>query len=268
MYPREVPEFVVSFPFMRRGDRNRGVRTMTVRRIGTRKDALRRFADACVAAALPGGAALFPILAQVDGYLFPHEAVFLFRLARSGPGDGAIVEIGSYRGRSTLCLAVGVKGHRATRIAAVDPHVYGTEDHLRENLAHFGVSTIVQPIVAPSVAAAGAWTGPVRAVFVDGHHEQASVEADVDAWLPFLAPGGFLVLHDSTDLSSFPGPALVARTRLRVGPLFDAVGTLGGMTWARRAGGAHPWAPRSHGARGLDAAIRLAKAWGRRRGGA
>ncbi len=265
MYSREVPEFVLSFPFMRRGDRNRGVCAMTVRRIGTLKDALRRLADACVAAALPGGASLFPILARVDGYLFPHEAAFLFELARSGPGDGAIVEIGSYRGRSTLCLAIGVKGHRATRIAAVDPHVYRTEDHLRENLAHFGVGTIVQPIVTSSVAAAGAWTGPVRVVFVDGHHEQASVEADVDAWLPFLTPGGFLVLHDSTDLSSFPGPALVAKARLRVGPLFDAVGTLGGMTWARRVGGTNPWTPRTHGARGLDAALRLAKTWRRRR---
>jgi hypothetical protein len=40
----------------------------------------------------------------------------------------------------------------------VDPHVYGTEAHLRENLAHFGMSEIVRPIVAPSVTAAGEWT--------------------------------------------------------------------------------------------------------------
>jgi predicted O-methyltransferase YrrM len=237
---------------------------MTVRRIGTRKDALRRLADACVAATLPGGAALFPILARVDGYLFPHEAVFLFWLARSGPGDGAIVEIGSYRGRSTLCLAAGVRAHRSTRIAAVDPHVYGTEEDLRENLAHFGMTTVVQPIVATSAAAARAWSGPVRVVFVDGQHERASVEADVDAWLPFLTPGGFLVLHDSTHLSAFTGPALVAQARLRVGSVFDAVGTLGAITWARRAGAAEPWAPRTYGAGSLDAAIRLIKRWGRR----
>jgi predicted O-methyltransferase YrrM len=239
---------------------------MTVRPIGSRKDALRRLADACVAAALPGGAVLFPILAQVDGYLFPHEAVFLYWLARSGSGEGAIVEIGSYRGRSTLCLGRGVKGHRATRIASVDPHVYGTEAHLRENLAHFGMSEIVRPIVAPSVTAAGEWTGPVRLVFVDGHHEQSSVEADVDAWLPFLTAGGFLVLHDSTDLSAFTGPAIVAKARLRVGPFFDAAGTLGAMTWARRAGALERWTPRIFGAAGLDAAIRVAKAWGRRTG--
>ena len=239
--------------------------SLSVRRIGTWRDTLRRFADASVAAALPGGAALFPILAQVDGYLFPHEAVFLYWLARSGPGDGAIVEIGSFRGRSTLCFAMGVKGRRPTEIAAVDPHVYGTEGDLRENLAHFGMGDIVRLVVAPSVTAARAWNGPMRVVFVDGHHERASVEADVEAWLPFLEPGGFLVLHDSTDLSSFPGPAEVVRARLRVGPDFDAVGTLGSITWARRAGAARPWAPRFRGARVLDATIRLAQAWGKQR---
>lgn len=230
-----------------------------VRRIGTWKDALRRLADAGVAAALPGGASLFPILAQVDGYLFPHEAVFLYWLVRSGPGEGAIVEIGSYRGRSTLCLATGVRGRRAARVVAVDPHVYKTENDLRDNLAHFGMTDVVEVVVAPSVTAAATWTGPVRVVFVDGHHEKASVEADVDAWLPFLQPGGFLVLHDSTDLSSFPGPAEVAGSRLRLGPIFDAVGSLGGMTWARRGGASQPWDPRTFGAKALDAGIRLAK---------
>lgn len=232
---------------------------MTVRRIGTWKDSVRRFTDASVAAGLPGGASLFPVLARVDGYLFPHEAVFLYWLARSGPGEGAIVEIGSFRGRSALCMAAGVHGRRATPIISVDPHVYKTEADLRENLEHFGMGEIVRLIVAPSVTAARTWTGPVRVVFVDGHHEKASVEADVDAWLPFLEPGGFLVLHDSTDLSSFAGPAEVANARIRVGPVFDAIGTLGGMTWARRTGAAKPWNPRTHGAGVLDSGIRIAK---------
>ena len=53
--------------------------------VGTRKDALRRRVDAVLAAAVPGGGPLFSILSQVDGYLYPHEAVFLRRLARDLP---------------------------------------------------------------------------------------------------------------------------------------------------------------------------------------
>jgi predicted O-methyltransferase YrrM len=232
---------------------------MTVRRIGRFKDRLRRLTDAVIAALFPGGYRLFPILSQVDGYLFPHEAVFLYRIARSGPGEGVIIEIGSFRGRSTLCMATGVRGRRPTQIVAVDPHVYGTEGELRENLAHFGMSDVVDVTVAPSVEAAARWSGPARLVFVDGHHSKESVEADVAAWLPFLAPGGFLVLHDSTDLSRFPGPAEVARERLHVGSLFDAVGTLGGCSWGRRAGGASAWLPPLAGAKGLDRVLRLIK---------
>jgi MMP 1-O-methyltransferase len=232
---------------------------MSIRRVGTWKDRLRRISDAAAASLLPGGWRLFPMLAQVDGYLFPHEAVFLRRLARRAPGVGAIVEIGSYRGRSTLCLAAGVHGERTTRIVSVDPHVYGSDRELNDNLRHFGFSDDVDVVVAPSLDAAGAWKGAVRAVFVDGNHEQVSVEADVSAWLPFLEPGGFLLLHDSTDLSRFQGPAVVARERLRVGSEFDLVGRLGGTTWARRSGASEPWDPRLRGAALFDAILRTAK---------
>jgi hypothetical protein len=232
---------------------------MSIRRVGTWKDSLRRLVDAVSASALPGGWRLFPILAQVDGYLFPHEAAFLYRLARSAPGAGVIVEIGSYRGRSTLCLASGARGRGETRIVSIDPHIYGSEQELRNNLRHFGLDRVVDVVAVASIAAASSWRGPVRAIFVDGNHEQASVEADVDAWLPFLERGGFLLLHDSTDLSRFLGPAVVARERLRVGPEFDLAGRLGATTWARRTGAAKPWDPRLGGASLVDAILRAVK---------
>jgi len=232
---------------------------MGVRRVGTWKDAARRLADAALAATLPGGWRLFSFLAQVDGYLFPQEAVFLYWLARLGPGTGSIVEIGSFRGRSTLCLAAGVRGLRETRILAVDPHVYRTEKELRENLLHFDMAGVVDLVALPSVEAAREWRGRARIVFVDGNHEKASVEADVNAWLPFLEPGGFLLLHDSTGLSSFPGPKEVAEAQLHAGPVFDAVGHLGAITWARRSGAREPWSPPSYGGAVLDRFIAYVK---------
>lgn len=239
---------------------------MTVRRIGTWKDSARRVADGFAASLLPGGWRLFPILAQVDGYLFPHEAVFLYRLAREAPGTGAIVEIGSYRGRSTLCLARGARERRDTRVVAVDPHVYGSEGELRDNLAHFGLAAGVDVVVAPSVDAARAWSGPVRALFVDGNHEQAAVEADLEAWFRFVVPGGFVLLHDSTDLSRFAGPAAVAQARLRTGSEFDLAGRLGATSWARRSGASAPWDPSLAGARLFDDGLRRIKRLRRRAG--
>lgn len=231
---------------------------MTVRRIGTWKDVLRRHADALGALSLPGGLRLYRTLAAVDGYLYPHEAVFLYWLARSGPGSGAIVEIGSFRGRSTLCFWHGARRRAETAIFAVDPHVYRTEQDLRENLAHFGAAERVTVVVAPSVETAQGWRDPVRALFLDGNHEEPSVDADLRAWLPHVAPGGFVLFHDSTDLSGFPGPIAVARKHLRVASEFDAVGRVGSITWARRSGGSS-WLPPQHGAKAMDALLRRIK---------
>ena len=210
---------------------------MAVRRVGTWKDAARRLADASAAALLPGGAGLFGILRLVDGYLFPQEAVVLYRLARDLPGEGEIVEVGSYRGRSTLCLASGIRDRGRGRIVSVDPHVYRSEQELRENLAHFDLADRVEVRVEPSLTAARSWDRPLRAVFLDGSHEEEDVAADVAAWIPHLGRGGILLLHDATPLSRYPGPVRVAARTFRDGTMFDATGTVGSMAWGRREGG-------------------------------
>jgi len=195
----------------------------------------------------------------VDGYLYPHEAVFLRRLARDLPLDPPIVEVGSYRGRSTLCLASGLRERGRGRVVSVDPHVYGTEAQLRENLDHFGLSAWVEVIVGPSVEVAAGWTGPVSAVFVDGNHALASVEADVEAWLPHLVPGGFLLLHDAAGPAAFAGPKAVAERLFCDRARFDATGTLGSVHWGRCGGGIRSWVPVAPGARLLDALLRPMK---------
>jgi hypothetical protein len=107
----------------------------------------------------------------------------------------------------------------------------------------------------------------VRLLFVDGNHERASVEADMDAWLPHLEPGGFLLLHDSTSISGFPGPKEVARARLQPGPTFDVVGRLGSITWGRRSGASTHWLPPTYGKSILDLYVRMAGKWGERSAG-
>jgi predicted O-methyltransferase YrrM len=232
---------------------------MPVRRIGTWKDALRRRMDAVIAGALPGGAPLFSILSLVDGYLYPHEAVFLRRLARDLPLGLPIVEVGSYRGRSTLCLASGIRARDGGGIVSVDPHVYGSEAELRENLAHFGLASAVEIVAAPSVGTAKGWTRPVAAVFLDGDHSQEAVEADVAAWLPHLVPGGFLLLHDAAGVGAFAGPRDVAARILVDRTQFDADGRVGSLRWGRRVGGTSPWLPSVAGAGLVDAVLEKTK---------
>ena len=48
-----------------------------------------------------------PLIADVPGWLTDEEGEALFELARSCTGKGVIVEIGSWKGKSTVCLGLG-----------------------------------------------------------------------------------------------------------------------------------------------------------------
>jgi hypothetical protein len=58
----------------------------------------------------------------VPGYLLENEARFLGVLAALTPVQGAIVEIGSYRGRSTVMLAKIAAHYGLGPVVAIDPH--------------------------------------------------------------------------------------------------------------------------------------------------
>jgi predicted O-methyltransferase YrrM len=76
------------------------------------------------------------------------EGAFLYALAARGPQHGAIVEIGSNRGKSTALLARAAKSGGRERVHAIDPHRGGTEAEFRANLVREGLDDWVVPHVA------------------------------------------------------------------------------------------------------------------------
>ena len=54
----------------------------------------------------------------IDGWLTDEEALGLYRLASKLPPDATVVEIGSWQGKSTFCLASGL---RSGKVHAIDP---------------------------------------------------------------------------------------------------------------------------------------------------
>ena len=149
------------------------------------------------------------ILTSVDGWLHPKEAQLLYRLASQCKARGAIVEIGSWKGKSTICLARGsIAGHK-TKIHAIDPHtgspehsrefgVVWTFDEFRRNIENAGVNEMVTPIVDYSDAAAKKFNEPVELIFIDGLHEYEGVKIDFDGWFPKVVDHGVMAFHDST----------------------------------------------------------------------
>jgi SAM-dependent methyltransferase len=139
--------------------------------------------------------------ADRDGFRFPHdvegwlsfdEGKALWNLARGK----RVLEVGSYCGRSTICLA-----QSAHEVLAVDtfdgratPSPRGTRREFDANLARFGVGNRVN---AHEGTIADVFPEPIfDLIFIDGAHDRDSVESDIAHALPLLAPGGLLAFHD------------------------------------------------------------------------
>jgi predicted O-methyltransferase YrrM len=147
--------------------------------------------------------------ANTAGWLGRDAARVLFGLARDGPGEGRVVEVGAYLGRSTIVLADGLKARdQDERVVSIDPHdavLYrdgvGTSSAdtmplYLHNLEAAGVRDRVLAIRATSADAAKGWDEPVRLLYVDALHDTASVLQDIELWTPHIAPCGVIVFDD------------------------------------------------------------------------
>src|SRR5947209_3332316 len=125
-------------------------------------------------------------VANVEGWLNHTEGAVLYHLASRCKGQGVIVEIGSWKGRSTILLGHGSKAGAQVKIHAVDPHTGSpqhreamgevwTFDEFTRNIKEAGMDSLVVPHVDFSEAAARSFTQPIELIFIDGLHEYEDV---------------------------------------------------------------------------------------------
>lgn len=168
---------------------------------------------------------------HIEGWLSREVAVLLFELSRNLKNDGAIVEIGSWKGRSTACLAQGSLQGQKNPIFAIDPHT-GSQEHqqfddnintfaeFQENLFELGLSHMVTPIRKTSLEVSAGFHQPVELLWIDGSHEYQDVLGDYQNWFPKVCDGGWILFHDS----KWPGVRKVLWEELftngHIGPVF------------------------------------------------
>jgi predicted O-methyltransferase YrrM len=183
----------------------------------------------------------------VEGWLTDAEATFLWYLSALSSGKGFIVEIGSWKGKSTIWLACGSKAMGREKVVAIDPHA-GTAEHrlfhggtstydeFLQNLALTGVGDWVTPIIGYSQEVAQGWVGSPRLVFIDGSHEYENVKQDFRLWFELLGNGGIIALHDCyfSKKPAHEGPGRVVQRLLLQNPLAAHVGFLGSITFCRK----------------------------------
>ncbi len=158
---------------------------------------------------------------DVEGWLTDREGEALFRLARDYGRLGAVVEIGSWKGRSTIWLACGQRAGAGGKVVAIDPHTGSTEhqtaegvwtfDEFQRNVSAAGVADLVEPLVMTSREAARTLNQPVGLIFIDGAHDYEAVRADFEAWFPKVVDGGVMAFNDA---DSWPGVFRLVRERV------------------------------------------------------
>jgi predicted O-methyltransferase YrrM len=147
----------------------------------------------------------------VEGWLTAEQAAVLAGVAGTCPADGTIVEIGSFRGLSTIVLAAHAPNGVA--VVAIDPHAgndrgpgeiegYTAEaatdrEAFERNLVAAGVRHRVRHVSARSVDAHGAVNGDIDVLYVDGAHRYAPARTDLRDWGRRVRTGGTLLVHDA-----------------------------------------------------------------------
>lgn len=138
--------------------------------------------------------------------------------------DGSrLVEVGNYLGRSlcSLCEVMQQRGKRFTVIGVDTCRGSGPEGpqqkdyhgaavaegggtfagQLHRNIIECGYADTLSLIVADSLTASTFFEdGSIAWVHLDARHDREGLQADIAAWLPKVAPGGWLSGDDYDDV--------------------------------------------------------------------
>jgi predicted O-methyltransferase YrrM len=138
------------------------------------------------------------LIKDVPGWLSDEEGEALYELAKDCTGRGVIVEIGSWKGKSTICLGLGSRAGEGVRIFAVDPHADYRHGEFKDNIERAGIADLVTPVKGLSQEVVDGFDEPIELLFVDGSHEEDDVREDFEKWVPKVIQGGVVAFHDTT----------------------------------------------------------------------
>lgn len=182
-------------------------------------------------------------VSATTGYLSEREARFVMAAAALAPQRGRNLEIGSFKGRSTVGIAYVTRELGLGTVVAVDPHTSpsSTDPDLK------GKSTSYDDFVANLKAAdvfdwveikrlysyelAKTWKDQIRFLWIDGDHTYEGAKADVDMFKPHLVDGAIVAMHDV--LGTFEGALRVFVEELLDSDDFGPAGFSGSIGWAQ-----------------------------------
>jgi len=200
------------------------------------------------------------VVLETPALITLNEAKILFDLAKTVPSRGVVVEIGSYKGGSTILLAKGTKIAGREKVYSIDSFMDYDEmkpwwngkkvpkhasNIFWSNIKRAKLDDWVVPIYMTSEDASVGWDKPIRLLWIDGGHDYCQVRKDFFLWEKYMVEGGFVVFHDTCDSESkasatgmpfkkILGPALVVREFILSSKRWGNIKTVDSITYAQK----------------------------------
>jgi hypothetical protein len=149
-----------------------------------------------------------------QGSISYNEWYLLYNLARQVKGN-TILEVGSYRGRSTVALGLGSINGNKVPVYAIEPHEeftgilgnkFGYEDRgiFYKTMLTTSCYEVVRLINLSSEIISPQWNTKIGFLWIDGDHSYQAVKRDFESWRPHLENNSFIAFHDSIDAKLGP----------------------------------------------------------------
>jgi len=185
----------------------------------------------------------YSLIDSIDGWISENSAHLLYTLAKRCKGRGVIVEIGSWKGKSTVALGFGSKGGKKLKIIAIDPHTGSpfekrlfdkpiwTFEEFKKNIKKAHIENLVNARVATSEEVAKKWNKPIELLWIDGSHVYEDVKNDFKLWFPHVVNGGYIIMDDTINIY---GPRKVAIDNIYKSKYFTDVGIVDALTYGKK----------------------------------
>jgi predicted O-methyltransferase YrrM len=184
--------------------------------------------DRLARAGVPGARKVFSFTSYDELYR-------LYLLARGCPQGTNALEIGSYLGKSSCFILAGLQGGTLTCVDTWQNETMpeGERSTYDEFLKNVGGARARLRIVRKrsNELTSADISGPYSLIFLDGDHSYAATKGDFEQVTGWLAPGGIIAFHDSTNfegVSRSIGEALVTGR-------WQMIGLIGSLIYMRRA---------------------------------
>src|SRR3990167_4584006 len=129
---------------------------------------------------------------------FPEEEMW-FRRLRNIPGSPVIIDFGCGHGRSSSALALACPQGHVYTFDIGEVYINQTctaEEYEAETRKYIADSGATNVTFSRENSLTKEWDTPIDVLNIDSDHTYETTLKEVGRWIPFVAVGGYIFLHD------------------------------------------------------------------------